>query len=648
MPPPDSAELNLLRDRFRATRENTLEAFQRIASQLGADPAAAEVIEELRRELHRIRGTAGSFGFTEVSKLAGTFEERAVRWSADPSLEREQRETNLRRFVTALDELLSETPEKDVAADEVPLPLVLFVGDEALHTALAAEASLRKMRFRALTAVAVTADEIRATGAHVLMATLPVDRAVAEATRLANLPLVALETRPSSARTVAEEGSAGTVTVDALDGVGPAFDVATRLLARTSVAGATILAVDDDPVVLALIKALFPAPEFELVTLQDGTRLFEVLATANPALLLLDVEMPNANGIDLVRSLRAEPTTRDLTIVLLSGATDAATRDAAFAAGADEFLAKPIVFAELRSRVTDRLERRRAALVAAGVHPVTGIALPERAARDGEDAITELQEQRHAGSVVVVRPDDLRADAGSGVAWINEGRRMDRALFECRRAVGYGEAHDLVAVLSCSADEAVARLAAVAATQLPDAPRWRAGVADLADVDPLSYTAARHAATEAVEAAILDDNSRARRWMRHESTLAPDVILVENDPSLSDMMQYALRANGFSFQEFNDGLAALQALTNYDIGNRRPIVLLEVDLPGIDGYTLHERLRVLRPGDYSVIFVTVHHSETDQLRALRAGALDYITKPVNLRILMAKLTSWTQATRRPA
>ena len=98
----------------------------------------------------------------------------------------------------------------------------------------------------------------------------------------------------------------------------------------------------------------------------------------------------------------------------------------------------------------------------------------------------------------------------------------------------------------------------------------------------------------------------------------------------------------------DDGLIALKALTDYDTSGRRPIVLLDVDLPGIDGYTLHERLRVLRPGDYSVIFVTVHHSETDQLRALRAGALDFLAKPVNLRILMAKLTSWTQATRRPA
>ena len=76
----------------------------------------------MRRELHRISGTAGSFGFTEASILAGAFEERAVRWSGDPTFEREQRETNLRRFIAALDALLSETPAEDVSDDEEPLP----------------------------------------------------------------------------------------------------------------------------------------------------------------------------------------------------------------------------------------------------------------------------------------------------------------------------------------------------------------------------------------------------------------------------------------------------------------------------------------------------------------------------------------------
>ena len=76
------------------------------------------------------------------------------------------------------------------------------------------------------------------------------------------------------------------------------------------------------------------------------------------------------------------------------------------------------------------------------------------------------------------------------------------------------------------------------------------------------------------------------------------------------------------------------------IRGHRPIVLLDVDLPGLDGHSLHERLRVERPGQYDVVFLSVRGAEADQLRALQAGALDYLSKPVSLRVLLAKLASW--------
>jgi DNA-binding response OmpR family regulator len=69
-------------------------------------------------------------------------------------------------------------------------------------------------------------------------------------------------------------------------------------------------------------------------------------------------------------------------------------------------------------------------------------------------------------------------------------------------------------------------------------------------------------------------------------------------------------------------------------------VLLDVDLPGLDGFSLYERLRAARPDGFAVVFFTAHASEAEQLRAYRAGVIDFVTKPVNMRILMAKLRSW--------
>jgi CheY-like chemotaxis protein len=120
----------------------------------------------------------------------------------------------------------------------------------------------------------------------------------------------------------------------------------------------------------------------------------------------------------------------------------------------------------------------------------------------------------------------------------------------------------------------------------------------------------------------------------------PDVVVVEDDPSLTEMLRYALQATGYTCQHYGAGPEALEALLALKTGNRRPVVLLDVDLPGLDGFSLYERLRTARPDTFAVVFFTSHAAEAEQLRAYRAGALDYITKPVNMRILIAKIPTW--------
>jgi CheY-like chemotaxis protein len=120
----------------------------------------------------------------------------------------------------------------------------------------------------------------------------------------------------------------------------------------------------------------------------------------------------------------------------------------------------------------------------------------------------------------------------------------------------------------------------------------------------------------------------------------PDVIVVEDDPSLTEMLRYTLQATGYSYEHYGTGPDALAALLALETGNRRPVVLLDVDLPGLDGFSLYERLRAARPDAFAVVFFTVHAAEAEQLRAYRAGVIDYVTKPVNIRILMAKIPSW--------
>lgn len=121
---------------------------------------------------------------------------------------------------------------------------------------------------------------------------------------------------------------------------------------------------------------------------------------------------------------------------------------------------------------------------------------------------------------------------------------------------------------------------------------------------------------------------------------APEVISIEDDHSLAELLAYGLRSRGYRFLTFRNGADALAALLELKTGGRQPLVLLDVDLPGLDGFSLFERLQTERPGVYRVVFTSVHSTEDEQMRALEAGALDYLIKPISLRVVLEKIRRW--------
>src|SRR5258708_6376122 len=104
----------------------------------------------------------------------------------------------------------------------------------------------------------------------------------------------------------------------------------------------------------------------------------------------------------------------------------------------------------------------------------------------------------------------------------------------------------------------------------------------------------------------------------------PDVIVVEDDPALAGLLEYGLRTQGYRFVVFHNGREALEALLALEPAGQHPLVLLDVDLPALDGYSILEALERERPGQYRVVFTTVHGDESEQLRGLEAGALPFL------------------------
>jgi two-component system C4-dicarboxylate transport response regulator DctD len=124
------------------------------------------------------------------------------------------------------------------------------------------------------------------------------------------------------------------------------------------------------------------------------------------------------------------------------------------------------------------------------------------------------------------------------------------------------------------------------------------------------------------------------------------MVVATADPSLLRMLTFALEQLRLPHRTFTSGTAVLEALLAAPVEGPPAVVVLDVDLPGIDGHAILERLWVDRPDRFLIVVLSSHADESVQVRSLLAGALDHLAKPFNVRVLMAKLQRWNTVARR--
>ncbi|MEW6731331.1 MAG: hybrid sensor histidine kinase/response regulator [Acidobacteriota bacterium] len=122
-----------------------------------------------------------------------------------------------------------------------------------------------------------------------------------------------------------------------------------------------LLVVEDSANERFLISTVFRQESWEILEAEDGLQGLELACKTDPDLILLDVQMPRMGGIEMLKQLRANPRTKDLLIIVLTGnATQIRDLEQGFSIGADEYLFKPFDIDELRIRVNNILRRRKA------------------------------------------------------------------------------------------------------------------------------------------------------------------------------------------------------------------------------------------------------------------------------------------------
>ncbi|MDQ3756252.1 MAG: response regulator [Actinomycetota bacterium] len=122
--------------------------------------------------------------------------------------------------------------------------------------------------------------------------------------------------------------------------------------------GATVLVVDDDPVIQKLLQVNFEMEGYSVITAGDGEEGLAKAQAERPDAVVLDVMMPKMDGLEVARRLKGDPETQGIPIVLLSAKAQQADIQAGTATGAEEYLTKPFDPLELLQRVGELIARR--------------------------------------------------------------------------------------------------------------------------------------------------------------------------------------------------------------------------------------------------------------------------------------------------
>ncbi|MEM9541945.1 MAG: response regulator [Cyanobacteria bacterium P01_E01_bin.42] len=133
----------------------------------------------------------------------------------------------------------------------------------------------------------------------------------------------------------------------------------TEVLQRQSFSQTTVLAVDDDPLLLARLEQFLAGRHYDIHLLADPRLFWETLNGISPDLLILDVEMPYINGIELCQVIRNDPKWKGIPILFLSANRDRETIHRIYQVGGDDYICKPVTEPELIARIVNRLDRLR-------------------------------------------------------------------------------------------------------------------------------------------------------------------------------------------------------------------------------------------------------------------------------------------------
>ena len=478
-------EDRVLEQKYQGAVEQMWEQYQELmAKRLSVLQKAATAIEngklseELRysaqREAHKLAGVLGMFERFTGSELAKEIEQLFVELDSHPphKLSSLVRDLNEMLALSEADTCLSVAFSSNNTAPVLLIDADMQLGSQLLQLAQSAGTSCYQVKNIELAKtwlqshspelVVLSIDKVTQQRETLAFIRTLATRIPSVATIVIS-PIDSLESRVS----VAQAGGCGFLVkpVEASQ----IWEVASQLLLRNRSSRVNILVVDDDPILLSTLRFLLEPWGIAIAGLGNPQNFWNTLESVSPDLLILDVEMPHIGGIELCQAVRTDPYWQRLPVLFLTSHGDSQTVRQVFAAGADDFVTKPVVGPELLTRINNRLERSRLLQTLSTKDPQTGISNYTESARELNYLLTESQKYENYICLAILRIaelDKLNFQYGHPISdrVLQKWGRLIKSVFRSREVLGYwGNGEFIVGIPDLNKPEATERLGEILA-----------------------------------------------------------------------------------------------------------------------------------------------------------------------------------------
>ncbi|MEQ9624315.1 response regulator [Coleofasciculus chthonoplastes] len=357
--------------KFKESLPEKIDVFRQVSVTLATGTLNQQLCENAKMEAHRLVGSLGSFGCAEGSKIAREIEQLLQ----TPIQTTPQDAHKLKHLIDSLQQAIATKstldqvtpPTSDLpSASTSPARLLVIDDDQILSQHIEIEAKAWGLQVDSAPHLQAAKRAIALHPPDVILLDLTFpdtqengfELLAALANQHSDIPVLIFSSQNHlSSRVKAARLGAATFLQKPMTPP-EILQAVTQAINQQKSGEANVLVVDDDPQILALLRHLLQPWGLNVTTLAHPQRFWDVLETVSPDLLILDVEMPEYSGIELCQVVRHDLRWSHLPVLFLSAHTEVQTVQQVFTVGADDYIKKPIVEAELITRVLNRLERR--------------------------------------------------------------------------------------------------------------------------------------------------------------------------------------------------------------------------------------------------------------------------------------------------